>query len=91
MLDYTDMKEAQLSFFTQTTYNLESSSELENHMQSAAGFEFIVRDFVLISKLLSTENQFDLVNQDTFLFLKSSLDLEDSIIGFEVEGLLGTR
>ena len=57
-----------------------ASTELEDHVDCAAGLEVVVTDLHLIGELLSTEDETDLTDLDTFLLLKSLLDLEDGVV-----------
>lgn len=59
-------------------------------MDGATGLKVIVGYLHLISELLSTKDQSDLINHDTFLLLECLFNLQDGVISIEVETLLST-
>jgi len=75
-----------------------SSSELQHHVDRAPGLQAVVADLHLVSELLSSKDQSNLVNGDPLFLLERLLDLQNlnrlapqgtySIFGVEVEALL---
>ena len=54
-------------------------------MKGATCLQIVIADLHLVSELLSSEDKSDLTDLDTLLFLKSLLDLENSVVTLEVE------
>jgi hypothetical protein len=67
-----------------------ATSELEDHVDCAAWFEVVVGDHHLIGQLLSSKDQSDLVDHDTFFLLEGLFNLQDSVVRVEVEALLSS-
>lgn len=63
----------------------ETTSELKDHMDGWSSFEVVVWNFALVGKLLASENESNHRDLNTFLLLKSLLDLHHCIAGLEVE------
>ena len=57
-------------------------------MDGAARLQVVVADLHLVSELPPTEDEADLVDLDTLLFLQGLLDLHDRVLGLEVVALL---
>ena len=66
----------------------EATFKLEEHVNSVTGLHVNVGNGVLVSERLSTVNQPDHGNVNSFLLLQRLLDLEDVVSGLEVERLL---
>ena len=62
-----------------------AASELQDHMNVAAGFELVVLESMLVSHLLARENESNLVNLNTFLLFEMLLNLQHGVVGVEVE------
>ena len=69
----------------------ESTSELKDHMDGAAGLHVVAGNGQLIGELLTAENETDLLNINTFLFLQGLLHLKNCVLRIEVELLLSSR
>ena len=57
-------------------------------MDGAACLQVVVADLHLVCELPAAEDEADLVDLNTFLFLKGLLDLHDGVLGLEVVALL---
>ena len=69
-------------------HSLSSTSELKDHDEGAAWFQVVVTDLHLVSELLASEDQSDLVDFDSFPLLECVLDVQDGVVQLEVEVLL---
>ena len=59
-------------------------------MNGASSLHVVRANLKFVLQLLSSINQSDLQDVDTFFLLESLLDLKNSVLGVEVEALLTT-
>jgi len=71
--------------------DLHTSSQAENQMESRFLLDVVVGESATVFELLTSEDKTLLIGWDTFLVLDLSLDVVDSVAGFDIEsdGLAG--
>lgn len=75
-------------FFSCSSDILESTPELQHHVDGIARFDGIAGEFGIILQLLSRENQPNLVLHDPFLLLQGILDSSNLVRGLKSVPLL---
>jgi len=62
-----------------------SSSQSKDQMKSAFFLDIVVREGSAVFQLLSSENESLLIRRDTLFVLNFSLDIINSVRGFDIE------